>query len=232
MTNVPVLVTCVLGMLCVTPELEAQGLTKYRGFELGDSLTAVAARAGLAVAAAKTIHRRPAILQDLEWRPSRWVSGSSTASVDPVEVVTFSFYDDRLYRLVIDYSHPRTEGMTEADMIEALSVAYGPHVPRASWRAGLTASGVESESGPSVARWTDERTAALLFQTSSYRRRFRLIVVDTRLHELARKAEVQASKLDEKEAPSREVARQKRERDEADTAAEQARSVNKKAFKP
>jgi hypothetical protein len=62
------------------------------------------------------IHQRPAVLQDLEWKPSAWAPGSMSVSTDPVEKFVFSFYNDRLYRVVVDYGYDRTEGMTDADM--------------------------------------------------------------------------------------------------------------------
>lgn len=233
MMKSPAVVAWTLALLCATQVLEAQGLAKYRDFELGTSLTTVSGRAAIAASAARTIHDRPAILQDLEWRPSRWATGASKASSDPVELVSFSFYNDQLYRTVVDYSYERTEGLTEADMVEALSTSYGAPVPRKAWRAGLPLSAVESDSGTPLARWTDAGATAVLYRTSSFRRpRFRLIVAHTQLHELARKAAAQALRLDDQEAPSREVARQKKELADETAAAEQARTVNKKTFRP
>jgi hypothetical protein len=42
-------------------------------------------------------------------------------STDPVERIVFSFCNDQLFRVAIDYGHDRTEGMTDADMVEAIS---------------------------------------------------------------------------------------------------------------
>jgi len=57
-------------------------------------------------------------------------------------------------------------------------------------------------------------------------------VTETRLDELARKAETQALRLDDQEAPRREIARQKKERDDGRTAAAKARVANKGVFRP
>ena len=116
---------CAFGIVVFTHGLEGQGLSRYRNFELGSDLTSVSALAGVASSDAKTIHQRPAVLQDLEWRPSHWISGSTSASTDPVEQILFSFYNNQLFRVVVDYGHERTEGMTDADMIEAMSASYG-----------------------------------------------------------------------------------------------------------
>ena len=71
----------------------------------------------------------------------------------------FSFYNDQLFRIVVDYSHDRTEGMTQADMIEALSDVYGAVLPKTTRSAGRVASAVETESGSPFARWGDALSA-------------------------------------------------------------------------
>jgi hypothetical protein len=53
-----------------------------------------------------------------------------------------------------------------------------------------------------------------------------------RLDALARTADAQALKLDAREAPQREAARQKKEADNARTSQEKARAANKAAFRP
>jgi hypothetical protein len=74
--------------------------------------------------------------------------------------------------------------------------------------------------------------AVVLYRTSSYRETFRLIVTDPTLADLARKAATEAVRLDEQQAPQREIARQKKERDDARVAAEKARAANKGLFWP
>jgi hypothetical protein len=83
-----------------------------------------------------------------------------------------------------------------------------------------------------VARWGDPEHAVVLYQSSSYGAAFRLVVTDTRLENLARKAEAQAVRLDAQEAPAREIARQQKERDDKRAAAEKARTANKDVFRP
>jgi hypothetical protein len=232
MMNIRTFAICAFGFgfVCVAHAIE--GLSQYRNFELGSNLASVSALAGVASSGAKTIHQRPAALQDLEWRPSRWIPGSISDSTDPVEQIRFSFYNDHLFRVVVDYGHARTEGMTDADMIEAISAVYGTPLPRMSRAAGRAASRLETESGTPVARWADTEHAVVLYHTSSYGEAFRLIVTETRLDELARKAETQALRLDDQEAPRREIARQKKERDDGRTAAAKARVANKGVFRP
>ena len=232
MMNARTLAIVACGMVSLTRGVDGQSLSQYRNFALGSDVASVAALAGVDPAEAKTIHQRPAMLQDLEWRPSRWVAGSATSSVDPVEQIRFSFYNNQLFRVVVDYGRERTEGMTGADMIEGISSIYGPPLPRSSRVAGRAGSQLEAESGSLVARWGDSEHRVALYQTSSYGAAYRLIVTDARLDGLAGKAAAQAGRLDDQEAPAREIARQKKERDDGRAAAAKARAANKRVFRP
>ena len=59
-----------------------------------------------------------------------------------------------------------------------------------------------------------------------------MIVTAVRLDALARVAEARALRLDDREAPQREIARQKKEADDARASHQKARVANKAAFKP
>jgi len=231
MMHARTLAICAVGMVLAGQSLEAQDLSRYRGFALGSELAAVSKLTGVASVEAKTVHQRPALLQDLEWRPSRWSVASTSESTDPVDKAVFSFYNDQLFRVVVDYGHDQTEGMTDADMVDAISAVYGIRGKGISGAARV-ASQVEAESGSPVARWGDAEHAVVLYRTTSYREAFRLIVTELALDRLARTARVQAMRLDEQEAPGREIARQKKERDDGRTAAEKARVANKGVFRP
>jgi hypothetical protein len=232
MTNARTLTMIACGIVCLTCEVDGQGLSQYRNFALGSNVASVSALASVDPAEAKTIHQRPAVLQDLEWRLPRWVDGSTTNSVDPVEQIRFSFYNDQLFRVVVDYGEDRTQGMTPADMIEGISSIYGPPLPRSSRVTGGAASQLETESGSMVARWGDGEHRVALYHTFSYSAAYRLIVADAHLDDLARKAATQAGRLDNQEAPAREIARQKKEREDVRVAAAKARAANKGAFRP
>ena len=108
----------------------------------------------------------------------------------------------------------------------------GSDVSSVSSLAGVASSEVKTESGSPLARWGDGEHTIVLYQTSSYRSAYRLIVTDIRLDDLARRAESQSLRLDDQEAPAREVARQKKERDDQRAAAAKARVANKGAFRP
>lgn len=231
MINTRTFATCAVGLVLLTNGVDGQAVSQYRNFELGVNVAAVSALTGLATSEAKTIHQRPALLQDLEWRPSHWRASDTLPSTDPVQQIGFSFYNDRLFRIVVDYDRDRTEGMTDADMVEGISAVYGVAATRAAGPARI-ASRVETDSGSPVARWGDAAHLVVLYRTSSYRGGFRLIVTDSALDDLARKAAVQSVRLDDQEAPKREVARLKKEKDDGRAAAEKSRLANKKVFRP
>jgi hypothetical protein len=211
--------------------LSGQAGAHYRDFQLGSTLASVSGRTGVSASEAKTLHERPAILQDLQWRRPYAISSGTTDAPDPVQQIAFSFYDDQLFRLVIDYDRDRTQGLTDADIIDAISGMYGPTVTASgkSTRAGTPQ--IDTESGTRVAGWGDGEYTAVLYR-SSYASGFRLVVTSTRLSALARGAEAQALRLEEREAPQRERARQKKEAEDARAVQQKARLANKAAFIP
>ena len=220
-----------LGLVLSTHSLQGQGRPQYRDFQLGGNLPSVSALAGVTASGAKTIHLRPAVIQELEWRPPYSVRGSTSPQNDPVRQIVFSFYNDQLSKMVVDYDHDRTAGMTDADMIEAISTAYGPPLKLAVQKTRAVASQVEEESGPPVARWGNADYSVVLYR-SSYASGFRIIVISPQLEALARTADAQALRLDEREAPQREIASRKKETDDTRASQERARIANKAAFRP
>jgi hypothetical protein len=171
------------------------------------------------------------LMQEMQWRPSYYMSGSTAPQNDPVQQIVFSFYNDQLFKLVINYDRQRTDGLTDADMIDALSTVYGPPLKPDAKKSRAAASQAEDEAGTSIARWGDTDYSVVLYR-SSYASEFRAIVMSPRLEALARLADAEAIKLDAREAPERENARQKKEADDSRAAQEKARIANKAAFRP
>jgi hypothetical protein len=216
-----------LGLILSTQLLEGQDRSRYRDFQLGADLAAISALTGVAAAEAKTIHLRPAMMQELLWRRPYSLSGRAPVETDPVKEIVFSFYNDQLSRMVVDYDRDRTAGLTDADLVDAISIEYGARLK--AGRAG--APPIDDQSGTPIARWGDADYFVVLYR-SSYASGFRLIVTSPRLEALARTAVVQAARLDEREAPQREIARQKKEADELRASQEKARLANKATFRP
>lgn len=207
--------------------LHAQDGVGYRGYQFGASVAAVSAIAHVAPAAARTIHERPALLQELSWRRPYTLS---TAPVDPVQGMVFTFFNDQLSKLVVEYDRERTEGLTNADMIESLSDVFGP-LSTPSAKSNRTLAQREDESGAEVARWDGAEQSVVLYR-AFYPPAYKLIAASPRLDALAVTAAIEARRLDSREAPQREIARQKSEADAAVAAQDKARAANKAAFKP
>jgi hypothetical protein len=176
-------------------------LSRYRNFQLGTDLATVAKEAGVDPSQAKVIHRRPALIQELQWRPQAL---GSTPKTESAQEVVFGFYDGKLFRIAIDYDHYATEGLTADDFIEAISVAYGiaekPNAPASS------VQGPYGDQEEVIARWQDSQYCLDLMR-SSYGPRFRLVGILKRLQAPAQTAIAEAKRLDDQEAPQRDAAR-------------------------
>jgi hypothetical protein len=207
--------------------LHGEESQRYRDFQLGADVATVRALAGMEASDVKDVHVRPALIQEFEWR-----RGYSTAArADSVQQITFTFYNDQLAKLVVDYDRSRTEGLTESDMSDALSKMYGTPLLPAGTIARASSSQIEVESGSPLARWADSEYSATLYR-SPYGSAFRLIVIATTLEALARGAEAEAVRMDNREAPQRELARQMKQVADSQASEEKARQANKAAFRP
>ena len=218
--------TVAVSLLATMTPASAQSRSGYRDYQLGADVASTSALAGVDPSEATTIHSRPVVMQELRWqRPY-------SAKDDAVQQVVFSFYNNQLSTIVVDYDHNRTAGMTDADLIEALSTPYGSPLTAATKRHSAAVSDVEQESGTVLARWGDADFSVVLYRSSAYGAGFRIIVTSPRLNALARAATAKASQLDERDAPRREIERQKKEADDERAAQAKARLTNKAAFRP
>jgi hypothetical protein len=222
-----------LAVLLLMLPLHAQDRPEYRDFRLGSPLTGVLGQVHLAASNVSLVHERPALLQDLQWTTPYFVGETIEPQNDPVRQIVFSFIDDQLFRLTISYERSRTEGMTDADMIAALSGRYGsPLMPSRQTRASSTFfDRAAPESTTPVAQWS-EGDVAVVLSRSSFTGAYQLVVTSARLDALARTASAEAIRLDQREAPARDVARRKQEVDAALLTREKARLANKEKFQP
>jgi hypothetical protein len=211
---------------------QSQDRTRYRDYRLGSTLASVAALTKVSASEAKTLHQRPTLIQELDWRQPYVMSGSTMSPSDPVQRIVFSFYDDQLFRLVISYDRHRTDGLTDGDMIEAISQMYGVALLQASSTrvSGLPTS-LAAEFGAPIALWGDADYAVALYR-SSFVSEFRVVVTSPRLDALAQTATAEAIRLDQHDAPQREADRKQQEAEDTRTAQEKARLANKATFKP
>ncbi len=211
--------------LATTSALSAsEDLSKYRGFQFGMDLAAVAKQAGTDPAQAKAIHRRPALMQDLSWRPQPLGASSHT---EAAKEVTFSFFNSELYRISVDYDRYETEGMTPDDFIEVISAAYGPATPLPPVKAAPQVYGEHDEV---VAQWQDSQYRYDLIR-SSYGPTYKLVGVLKKLEAPAQAAAMEAVRLDALDAPQRDAERAAKEKDTERARLEQVRLLNKPKFK-
>jgi hypothetical protein len=209
--------------------LSSAELTRYREFTLGSSLPSVTAVTKTAERDLKTIHSRPAMLQQLEWRP-RYMTGAPVPGRDSIDRVVFEFVDNQLFKMSISYARDRTNGLTNADMVDSLIAVYGaPSSP--SKQPVSPGSDYSSEGTVVIAEWR-QADATVALRHASYGEAFALVITSLSLDAIARKAQATAVILDEREAPAREAAQEKKRADDVRRADELARSANKKVFQP
>ena len=223
------LVCCTSMVLLVGSTIAAQQPFSYRDFQLGSDVASVGKLTGSMATAAKVLHSRPAAIVELEWRP-RYSSRGESPQTDPVDTMLFRFYDDQLYTVIVDYDRRRTEGMSAADMIAAVSETYGSTSRLASRPIGTQTSGYGLFETP-IAIWGDAEYSVTLLR-GAQPDAFRLVVTSIRLDNLARKASATAVQMDAAEAPQRELARQKKETEDSVAAREKAKAENKAQFRP
>jgi hypothetical protein len=162
--------------------LGAQTRAFYRTYRMGDDQLTISRQIGVPSASA-TMPGPPGAVHDLRWR-SQFARRGDARSGDPVARLVFSFYNDQLFRIVIDYASDRTEGMTEADMVAAVSHVYGPPAKRIrpTEQAGSPRQQLEDTV---IAEWiTSAHHVSLL--TVGDRAAFRMIVSSVPLEAFAR----------------------------------------------
>lgn len=206
----------------------AQDASRYRGYVLGSSLESVIAATNGRTTAAKTLHERPAKIQEMTWRPPYVSRGSAQA--DPVREVAFTFYDDALYRVVVIYDRDRTEGLSDADIVESVSASYGTPL-LASARSPAGPAPEASPEGTEIARWENTESSVTLMRRT-YSSEFRLVLSSKALSARARAATEEAVRLDALDAPRREEQRRLKDASDARAALDKARTANKVGFRP
>jgi hypothetical protein len=229
MINIRNLAVSVCWIVLWTPLIYAQDLSRYREFQLGMNLLVVAKQIDARPSEVKVIHQRPAVIQELEWRPR--LAPTSSREAGSVNEVLFTFYNGELFRMVVSYDQQKTQGLTDQDMIEAISATYGMATIPAATIILFSSSYIYNDSEKVIARWEDPQSSLSLFR-SSRQPSFGMLVLSKQTDALAQEAIRQAIQLDEQEAPQRDIALRKKEGEEIRAAQEKARPANKADFRP
>jgi hypothetical protein len=224
--------TLCLSALLFVVSASAQERGDYRQFRLGSSVAAVSSLTDARASDLRIIHERPALLQDLSWRP-RYAAGTPIPNLDPVDDIVFSFYNDQLFRIAVSYDNTRTAGLTREDLISALSNDYGAPTTVATVRAGRSTARAYDAYGALalIAEWQRGQTKVTLSQ-GTYGSGYSLSIVAVPVETLARTAHAAAVVMDAREAPAREAALAKKQEEDARVEQERARTTNKEAFRP
>jgi hypothetical protein len=204
----------------------AEDLSRYRDFQLGTDLPTVAKQIGASPSQAKLIYSRPALIQDLEWRPQ---SLGSSPKAESAQEVVFSFYNGTLFRISVKYDRYETEGLTTEDFVEAISAMYGPPAKLpAPVKPTKESYGDQEET---VARWEDPQYRFDLLR-ASYGPTYTLVGMLKSMEAPVQATNVEAKRLDDLEAPQRDAARAAAEQSAKAATLEKARPVNKATFRP
>ena len=212
-------IICAAMMSAATP---GRDFSSYRGMQFSMNVPAAAKQAGMNATDARTVHQRPALIQELEWRP-RFVE-----MTDPAKEGMLYFFNGELFRMEITYDSYKVEGMTAEDMIGALSEPYGTATRPA---AEIAYHSVYGETAAVLARWENPEYSYNLVRTGD-RSSYALVLYSKRINALAQMARTEAVKLEAQEAPRRELEAQRKLDDEAKVALDKARSLNRPNFRP
>jgi hypothetical protein len=236
MTSLRKLAISIWGYESSAPLPYSQDLSMYREFRFGADLLAVAKRAHVKPSAARMIHERPAVIQELEWQVPYM---RSSPRADSVKDILFSFYNGGLFRIVVTYDPERIAGMTAEDIVEAVSAQYGTATSPVA-EIILSSTQLYNNGGEKVisdrnekiiACWEDSQHSFNLF-LPSHQSTFGMVMYSKRLDALARTAIVESVRLDKQEAPRREIECQKKKDEERRGWQEKARQSNKASFRP
>ena len=181
----------------------------------------------------KVIHQRPALIQELAWRPQYAVGRRPGERSEAAREVTFRFYDDKLFSIIVVYDARLVEGLTNADLIDAVSAIYGAATltPAASQGSRCGSARNRINGTTAIARWQSTDYEFTLMR-EVYPETFRLIGVSRQLGTAARAAEIEAMRLDKQEAPRRQAEQAVADAERRRAAADKTRTTNKGEFRP
>ncbi len=211
-------------ILLSAPLVRGQDLSKYRDFPFGMSVADLSKQVELKPLQTKLIHKRPSVIQELTWWPRE--SSGSSLQADSVWQVFFTFYNGELFRILVTYDRHATKGLTDEDMIRAISAQYGT-ATRPEAKISFPTNELYRLTEKVIARWEDSEYSINLFRATSLNT-FGLVLSSKRLDRLADASIAESVKLEGKEDLQQAIDRQKKETDDL----EAARRKNREVFHP
>ena len=144
--------------------LPGADLASYRNFRLDTQVADVAKQANVPVSDAKLVSSRPARIEEIDWHAS-WnppPDAQSNASSNPFSEVLFRFYNGKLFEMTVTYDRNRTRGLTDRDMIEAISGVYGKPTETAGAEMNFANPARDASALQVIAAWADEHSQVTL----------------------------------------------------------------------
>jgi len=221
------LVFCFLMIIVIllsTSQIHAQDLSMYRNFSFGMTLADISKQIDKKSSDATVVHERPALIEELTWLPIQPYDLSRPA--EPVDQILFSFYNGALYRMLVTYEDSATKGLTDEDMIRAVSAKYGVATRPVAAVVSFPMNPSYKATEKVIARWEDSQNSVNLFR--SYGNTFAIVMFTKQLDTQAGISIAESVKLEQQEAPQKEAARVKKGADDL----ELDRQKNIKTLRP
>jgi hypothetical protein len=206
------------GVMC----LSGADFSVYRGIQFGSQLSAVAKRTGVAPGDFRLLHTRPALIQEIVWKPR------AADLSDPIDDVVLHFINGELFRMTVTYNRYKVAGMTAEDMIDSISGVYGAFTRP---KEVVPYHSIYGESAPVEARWADEQFSYNLIQTGD-RESFAMVLYLKSLEAKAEAAIGEARRIEVLEASQEEIERGKQQGEKERQILDDARTTNKPKFRP
>ena len=196
----------IIVILLSTSLVHGQDLSRYRNFSFGMTLADISKQIDQQPANAAVVHERPALIQELTWLPIQPYDLSRPA--EPVDQILFSFYNGALYRMLVTYEDSATKGLTDEDMIRAVSAKYGVATRPVAAVVNFPMNPSYKATEKVIARWEDSQYSLNLFR--SYVDTFAIVMFTKQLDAQAGISIAASVKLEQQEAPQKEAARVKK----------------------
>ena len=209
----------IIVILLSISQVHAQDLSKYRNFSFGMTVTDISKQIDQTPANAAVVHEHPELIQELTWLPPQPYDSSRPA--EPVDQILFSFYNGALYRMLMTYDSSATKGLTDEDMIRAVSAKYGPATRPVAAVVNFPMNPSYKATEKVIARWEDSQYSLNLFR--SYLDTFAIVMFTKQLDAQAGVSIAESVKLEQEEAPQKEAARVKK--DAADLELERQKNI-------
>jgi hypothetical protein len=209
------------------PTSAHSALSQYRGLTLGDSIMVVVERLQAAATDVKSVHEGSIVVQQLTWRPHRFISGT-TVEPDALAEMVLTFHQGRLARIAVIYDRERMVGLTDEDVLVAMRGVYGAPL--------LVGTPTQPPDGPVAARRTigrwEDADAVLVVWREQFPNRVGLTITSIAGDAALVEAVAEGLRRETADAPARESSRRAAEAAAIQARDEKIRLENRAKFKP